>query len=202
MWNMGNVWLLSYGCSRSVSSLGEVLKYWVKNKLDKTSHFPSLRFFYSQECLQGSKRLLHPTGRMILGPTVIMFKDTDSAQFLLEQSGLECKIIPFCGCHVLLKELVTTCWRGVGVIYRGQLDNRYFIHLFWEPFIFASSSQFAFAAFTTLWHVVWIVWNDSDQIAERMNVCRIVKTMENARDVNQRAIWISGSTAWSFLWLC
>lgn len=57
---------------------------------------------------------------MIQGHTVIMFKDTDSAQFLLvklEQSVLESKRILFCGCHVLLKEsalprLVTTCWRG------------------------------------------------------------------------------------------
>lgn len=57
------------------------------------------------------------TGRMILGHAVIMFKDTDSAQFLLaklEQSVLETKRILFCGCHVLLKEsalpwLVTTC---------------------------------------------------------------------------------------------
>lgn len=61
-----------------------------------------------------------PTGRMIQGHTVIMFKDTDSAQFLLvklEQSVLESRRILFCGCFVLLKEsalprLVTTCWRG------------------------------------------------------------------------------------------
>lgn len=58
-----------------------------------------------------------PTGRMIQGQTVIMFKVVDSAQFLLvklEQSVLESKRILFCGCHVILKEsalpwLVTTC---------------------------------------------------------------------------------------------
>lgn len=58
-----------------------------------------------------------PIGRMIQRQTVIMFKDTDSAQFLLvklEQSVLESERILFCGCHVLLKEsalpwLVTTC---------------------------------------------------------------------------------------------
>lgn len=58
-----------------------------------------------------------PTGRMIQGHAVIMFKDTDSAQFLLvklEQSVLESERILFCGCLVLLKEpalpwLVTTC---------------------------------------------------------------------------------------------
>lgn len=33
--------------------------------------------------------------------------------------------------------------------------------------------------------------------AERVNVWKKVKKMENARDVNQRAIWISGSAAWS-----
>lgn len=54
---------------------------------------------------------------MIQGHTVIMFKDTESAQFLLvklKQSVLESNRILFCGCHVLLKEsvlprLVTTC---------------------------------------------------------------------------------------------
>lgn len=67
-----------------------------------------------------ARQYTSPTGRMIQGHTVIMFKDTDSAQFSLvklEQSVLESERILFCGCLVLLKEpalpwLVTTCWRG------------------------------------------------------------------------------------------
>lgn len=64
-----------------------------------------------------------PTGRMIQGHTVIMFKDTDSAQFLLvklEQSVLESKRILFCGCHVLLKVCFAPACdhllKGLGVI--------------------------------------------------------------------------------------
>lgn len=63
------------------------------------------------------------TERMTRGRTVIMFKDTDSAQFLLvklEQSVEESRRILFCGCHVLLKvSFALACdhlLKGLGVI--------------------------------------------------------------------------------------
>lgn len=57
------------------------------------------------------------------GRTIIMFKDPDSAQFLLvklKQSALESKRILFCGCHMLLKVCFAPACdhllKGLGVI--------------------------------------------------------------------------------------
>lgn len=67
--------------------------------------------------------VISPTRRRIQGSPIIMFKDTDSAQFLLvklEQSALEYKRILFCGCHVLLRVCFAPACdhllKGLGVI--------------------------------------------------------------------------------------
>lgn len=130
-----------------------------------------------------------------------MFKDTDSAQFLLVklgQSVMESKRILFCGCHVLLREsalpwLVTTCWRGWEWFREGSWITEILFIYSESPsffsFFFASSSQLAVAAFVTLWHILWIVWNVvwlKGGTAERTNVWKKVEKMENRQRCQSR----------------
>lgn len=101
----------------------EVLKYWLKISLDKTSHFPSLRFFFFFFIPRNVCRAVsgYFTNRKDDTRTycnyVQRYRFSPVFTCKLEQSVLESKRILFCGCHVLLKEsalprLVTTCWRG------------------------------------------------------------------------------------------
>lgn len=72
----------------------------------------------------GQKVATSPTGRMIQGHTVIMFKDTDSAQFSLvklEQSVLESKKNPllWLSCAIERVCFAVACdhlLKGLGVI--------------------------------------------------------------------------------------